>query len=479
MSTTTKTAGIKLFTLTMLIVVAIDSVRNLPSTALFGGSLIFYSIFSAIVFLIPTALVAADLTARDQTQGGIYHWVRQAFGKHWGFMAIWLQWINTMVWYPTILSFIAATATFLINPHLAQNKFYLVSIILSTFWFLTFINLKGLKISAKFASYCGIIGMVIPMALIIVLAIIWLTLGKPLQLHLTFANMLPTFKSSDSWVSLTAIMTAFLGMELSAVHINKIDNAQQNFPKAMLCSVLIILTTMTFGSLAIAIVLPENQINLVNGVIQAFSNFFAAYHMKWIIPVIVIMLLLGSLGNIINWIISPAKGLLHAAQDGYLPAFLQKENKHGVESNLLLIQAALVSIFCLAFLLMPSVNGSYWLLSDLSTELYMLMYILMFLAAIFLHGKSEMHANAFTIPGGKMGKYMVCLCGLIGCLVTLIVGFFPPGSINVGGVLHYEITFAVGIVLMLIPATLFYMYRNKYNNPALEKNAIVDSLELQ
>src|SRR5580704_11741213 len=114
-----------LFSLVLLIVAAIDSIRNLPASALFGSALIFFFIFSALVFLIPTSLVAAELSAAFPDKGGVYHWVKMALGEKWAMVAIWLQWINTMVWYPTILSFIAGTAAYIIDPSLAQNPKYL------------------------------------------------------------------------------------------------------------------------------------------------------------------------------------------------------------------------------------------------------------------------------------------------------------------------------------------------------------------
>src|SRR3990167_3266322 len=128
------------FALTLLITGSIDSIRNLPATALFGSTLIFFFIFAAVFFLIPTALVSAELTA-NIGEGGIYQWTRRAFGEKAGFLAIWLQWINVVVWLPTILSFIAGTAAYLIDPALAQNKLYLVSVIIGTFWIITLINI--------------------------------------------------------------------------------------------------------------------------------------------------------------------------------------------------------------------------------------------------------------------------------------------------------------------------------------------------
>lgn len=450
---------ISVLALVLLITGAIDSIRNLPATALFGPSLIFFFIFSAIIFLIPVALVSAELSSTwSEEEGGVYSWVRHAFGDNWAFFTIWLQWINTMVWYPTILLFIAGTLAYLINPELAHNKYYLISVILIIFWSLTIIGLSGLRASAAFASFCAIVGMIVPMGFIILLAIIWLLKGQPLAIDLSLKNMIPHWKDTHSWISLTAIMTSFLGMELAAVHVRNVYDPRRNFPRAMLFSVILILTTMIFGSLAIAFVLPQEEISLVRGVMQAFTSFFNAYHLGALMPVMVILLLLGSLGSMVNWIISPAKGLLLAADSGFLPKWLYRLNHHGIASRILILQAILVTLLCSGFLLFPTVNAIYWLFTDLSTELYIMMYVLMFLAAIHLKGKFPNLPRPFAIPGGRYGYYFVCLLGIVGCGITLVVGFFPPESaMDVGGTEHFRLVFSSGILLMLFPAFLLYL----------------------
>ena len=353
---------ISVFSLVLLITGAIDSIRNLPGVALFGSSLIFFFILSAIIFLIPVALVSAELASTwYQEEGGIYSWVNKAFGENIAFLAIWLQWINTLIWYPTILSFIAGLFAYLISPTLAHNKYYLISVILIVFWGLTLIGLRGLRASATFASTCALLGMILPMGFIIVLAVIWLVSGKPLAIDLSLSHLIPHSGDGQSWVSLTAIMTSFLGMELAAVHVRHIDNPQKSFPRAMFFSVLLILSTMILGSLAIAFVLPKAQINLVDGVMQAFHNFLQVYHLSYLLPVIITLLLLGSLGSMVNWIISPAKGLLLAADSNFLPHSLYRLNKYGVASRVLILQAILVTLFCSGFLLFPRINTIYWL----------------------------------------------------------------------------------------------------------------------
>lgn len=455
---------ISVLALVLLITGAIDSIRNLPATALFGSYLIFFFIFSAIVFLIPVALVSAELSsAWSEEEGGIYSWVNNAFGENVAFFTIWLQWINTIVWYPTILSFIAGTIAYLVDPALAQNKYYLISVILITFWSLTFLGLSGLKASAAFASICAIVGMILPMGFIILLAIIWVIKGNPIAIELHATNLIPHWKDAQSWVSLTAIMTSFLGMELAAVHVRNVHCPQKNFPRAMLFSVILILTTMIFGSLAIAFVLPQDKINLVDGVMQAFNNFFLAYHLTALTPVIIILLLLGSLGSMVNWIISPAKGLLLAADNGFLPHWLYRLNRHGVASRILILQGVLVTLFCSGFLLFPSINAIYWLFTDLSTEIYIAMYVLMFIAAWRIKSKYPTLHRPFSIPGGKIGYYLTCLLGLIGCAITLFVGFFPPEhTMDIGGAGHFRLIFSCGIVAMIFPAFLLYL-RKRWN----------------
>lgn len=450
--------NIKTFTLVMLMTGAIDSIRNLPTTALFGSSIIFYLFLSALIFLIPVSLVSAELSASFDNKGGVYVWVKEAFGDHLGFLTIWLQWVNTLVWFPTILSFIAATLTYLINPVLANDRFFMTTVILITFWLLTFICLKGLKTSAVFASFCTVIGVLIPMLFIIFLGLKWSMAGNHLEIMLDRAHLIPTIKQSDSWISLTAIITAFLGIELSSVHINHVNKPKVTFPLAIAISAVLIITTMLAGSLAIAAVIPSHEINLVNGVIEAFDSYLKKFHLHFL-TYVVIAILLGSLGQIINWVISPAKGLLQAADDGYLPGIFDKRNQYDVPYVILLVQALLVSIICAAFLLMPSVNGSYWLLTDLSTELYVMMYLIMFIAAIVLKYKNPHRSNTFNIPGAQYGMYITSVVGIIGCLIALVVGFFPPSDINVGSTLHYEIVFSLGIILMILPIFIFYIYK--------------------
>ena len=136
MSTLTKSVKLGVATLAIMNVTAVVSLRGLPAEAEYGLSSAFYYLFAALVFLIPTSFVAAELAAMFQDkQGGVFRWVGEAFGKRTGFVAIWLQWVESTIWYPTVLTFGAVSLAFIgfdsaKDMTLAANKFYTLVVVL-------------------------------------------------------------------------------------------------------------------------------------------------------------------------------------------------------------------------------------------------------------------------------------------------------------------------------------------------------------
>ena len=130
-SSNKKSIGVS--SLTMLIAVSVDSVRNLPANALSGSALFFFFFLAVIFFLIPSTLISAELSSSVKNQSGVYTWVKEAFGKEIGFVCVWFQWVENIIFFPTILSFIAATILYLISPNLGKNNFLLVPLVLLIF----------------------------------------------------------------------------------------------------------------------------------------------------------------------------------------------------------------------------------------------------------------------------------------------------------------------------------------------------------
>lgn len=444
------------FSLVMITVGSVDSIRNLPTIALFGSSLIFFFVLASVFFLIPSSLITAELAAAWPESGGVYTWVKYAFGKHMGFLAIWFQWVSTIIWYPTILSFAAATVGYLIAPDLINNKGFLIAVILVTFWGVTIVNLLGMRLSALVSSICTILGLLLPMLFIIVLGFKWFFSGHSIQISLDYKSLVPNLDDPGMWVALTGIIMSFCGMEIATIHAEEVRDPHRAFPIALLVATIVLFFTLSFGALAVAIVLPEQQINLVAGVMQAFQAFFVTYHLQPIIPIIAVVIVLGSIGGINNWVIAPTKGLSIAAKDGHLPLHFASENKHRAPHMLLLYQAVVVTLLMLVFIFMPSVNASYWLLTVLAAQLYMLMYIILFATAICLRLKHPHKNRPFRVPGKDIGMFIIASAGIMGALVAFAVGFMPPMIIGMVDITQYEVMLLTGLFLMIIPPFMIH-----------------------
>lgn len=445
---------LSVFSLVMINVIAVDSLRTLPISAKLGLPLVSYYLIAAFAFFIPVALVAAELATAYPNTGGIYVWVREAFGKRAGFITIWLQWIYNVVWYPTILAFIAATMSYLIAPELTNNKFYLLGTVIGLFWLFTFLNCFGMKISSIVSILGATIGTVLPMLLIILLAALWAFQGKPMAVDYP-SSFLPDFKSLGDLSLFAVVLFGLIGMEMSAVHAEEVKDPQRDYPRALFYSTFLIISTLSLGSLAIVIVVPNDSLSVVSGLIDAYAVFFKYYNMPWMTSVIAVLIILGGLSGVSAWIIGPTKGLLVSARDGSLPARFAHTNKYGAPTTILFTQAIIVSILSTVFILLDSINAAYWMLSDLSAQMALIVYIIMFAAAIRLRYSQPDQPRGYIIPGGNKAMWLLAGIGILCCISAMLVGFFPPTQIHIDNVMLFESFLIGGLILFVLIPWLF------------------------
>lgn len=453
---------LSIFTLAMINVAAIGSVKNWPVTAEYGFSSIFYLLFAALIFFLPISFIAAELATGWPKSGGVFVWVKEAFGHRTGFLAIWLLWIENAIWYPTILSFIAATIAYIFNPSLANNIPYTLSVILIAFWVATLVNLRGMKLSGLISSTGVILGTFIPGGLIIGLGLLWYFSGKPLEIAFTADALIPNLSSVDQMVFFTGVLLSLCGMEMSAIHARDVQHPQKGYPRAILLSAVLIIGMSILGVLAIASVIPQKQISLVAGSMQAFSYFVNAYNCSWLTPYIAALIAVGAFGSLSTWVVGPTKGLLEAARSGDLPPYFRAVNKHGMPTRLLIVQACFVTLFSSVFVFMPTVSSAFWILTAIVAQLYLVMYLLLFAAAIKLRYKYPHVPRAYKIPGGKIGMWCVAVLGIISSSFAMIIGFFPPSQIETGSILFYVLFLISGVILACFAPSIILLFQKPH-----------------
>ena len=460
-----KVTKLSVATLAIMNVTAVVSLRGLPAEAEYGVSSAFYYLFAAIVFLIPTALVAAELAAMfSDKQGGVFRWVGEAFGKRMGFLAIWLQWVESTIWYPTVLTFGAVSLAFIGMNHtydmtLASNRLYTLVAVLAIYWLATFISLKGMSWVGKVSKFGGLVGTIIPAGLLVILAIVYLVSGGTSQMDF-HGSFFPDLTNFNNLVLASSIFLFYAGMEMGGIHVKEVDNPSKNYPKAVLIGSLVTVLIFVLGTFSLGIIIPKEDINLTQSLLVGFDRYFAFIKASWLSPIIAIALAFGVLAGVLTWVAGPSKGIFAVGRAGYLPPFFQKTNKIGVQRNILLIQGAIVTLLGLLFVVMPSVQSFYQILSQLTVLLYLIMYLLMFAAAIYLRYNLKDVDRPFRI-GGKGNGLMWIIGGLgfLGSLLAFILSFIPPGQIAVGSNAMWYSVLVIGCIVVVVAPLIIYAMR--------------------
>lgn len=444
------------FALAMINVAAVLSIRNFPSMALYGWSCVGWYIIGTVMFLIPLSLAGAELATMFAAKGGgVYAWVKEAFAEKGGFIAIFCEWSNNLVWFPTVLSFIASTLAFALSPALGSSSIYLFVVMMIAFWGTTAIAYFGEDVSTKFQNIGVILGSIIPSVLIIGLGIWWIVSGSPTVIpHFSFSAIIPTI-NMDTLPFFATVILLFAGMEMAGFHALETRNPETDYPKAMALSAVIIFACTVMATLAIAFVIPAEQLNLAAGVMQAIEYFFKAAGIPGAVAPMAVLITIGGVVSLAAWLIGPAKGLGVVAEEGNLPPLFNKTNKYGSPMAVLVIQALIGTFISLLYVFLPSVNQAYWILSAITVELLCIVYFLIFASLIKLRYSRPDAVRPFQIPGGMAGVWLVGGLGAVGVLFSFVVGLIPPGEFSHTQIVSYVGGILIGTFLLAVPPIIF------------------------
>ncbi len=462
MSENKSTRQLSYFALVMITIMAVIGLRNLPLLAMLRGYYIYFLIFGAIVFLFPLAWVSAELSSIWSEKGDVYLWVKKAFGPRIGFLAIWFKWVQTLMLYPLLLSFLAGTLAYIVAPYSADNKYYIVASIWIFFSGATYLTYYGVKVSAWFTIYCTAVGVILPLVGLFILAIIWLAKGFGIHSHPFPHVSWVHISNPHTLVGLCIVFLSYSGIEIAASCVGKSSKRQRLIPKVLFVGCLLTVLMLILGTLACAFVLPMHNAHAVTGLMESVENYFAAFHLIWLTPVLALFMVLGVVGSLGNWLLTASNGLQHAAKDGGLPSGLQRENKHGAPSSILILQVMAVFLISCVFLYMPNTSGAFWLLSILALQMYLMSYLFLFAAAIKLRYKFPFAQPKVRVWGGNLGMWFVAGIGFISSLLVLILSFFTPYGVIIHSYFTYYFTIITSLVLFVVPGILIVLLRKPH-----------------
>ena len=212
----------------------------------------------------------------------------------------------------------------------------------------------------------------------------------------------------------------------------------------------LVLMIFILPALAISWVIPAEELSLTAGVMQAFDAFFAYFGLQKLVPIVAIALVCASAGGMLTWLAGPSKGLLLIARrEGYLPPFFQQQNENEIPVNILVVQGGVTTVIALLYALVPSVSSAYWILSVMTTQIYLIVYLLMFVAAVKLRRNQPDVERGYTAPA----LTFMCVVGFLASAAAIVIGFVPPSQFESGSAVAYAALILAGTALLgLLPA---------------------------
>jgi amino acid transporter len=404
---------------------AILLLDTLAAGATVGPSSVFWWLFLGIVFFVPYALICSEMGTTYPEQGGLYAWVRNAFGRRWASRATWAYWVNTSVWNPAIFILFAGIFSQMFMPDLSMASQIGIGIFLT--WTTVFVNVVTLNVG-KWIPNIGAIFKVIVMGAIILGAVNY-TEVHGMANPLTLESMTPAWGSSLQYISV--IIYGMLGFELVSAGAKEMKNPARDIPAGIFVSGLIIIVLYTAATVAILAAIPAAEINLVEGLMETLYLFFGQSEAGRLLALVLgIAALYTFFSNGVTWALGCNRSMAEAAAEGDFPKILAREHpRAGTPVGAALVMGIISTLILLLYgFLAGSKEELFWSLFAFSAIIFLMPYIILVFAFLRMRKSDPSRHRPFRIPGGNAVATIIAwtCAGLIA--VSMFLFCYTPGD---------------------------------------------------
>jgi amino acid transporter len=426
--------ALKLRDLVLFNLVAVLGLRHLATSAKFGPSSLILWIIAALFFFVPQGLAVIELSSRFPKEGGIYFWTKRAFGEGHGFLCGWCYWINNVLYYPNLLMSSAVIGTYVIGQGesgLSDKWSFVLPVTLIALWLAVVINIVGLN-TGKWLQNAGGIGTYIPGIIIILLGVYGLLTSEPAN-PINSQTIKPDFSNLPALNLLASVAFAFAGLELSSTMGDEVETPRRNLPRSVFISAPLIAFAYILGTGAVLWLVPNQDLNLVAGFLQAISNGARriSEHLWWLAPLCAALYTVGSIGGVGAWLIGPARVAFVIGLDRYFPkGFGLVHPRWQTPYVAILVQASLATIFLLLSIIGRGTNVEevYLILLDTQVLIYFIPYLYLFIVFLVHRKRGEASEGVVLTPGGTIGAWIIGLSGLAITIFAMVVATIPPAA---------------------------------------------------
>ncbi len=433
-----------------------------PSIAANGGVTVWLWLIALVFFFWPQGVAVIELAHRYPGEGGVYLWAKREFGDFHGFLSGWCYWTNNMMYVPTVMLYFVGVSVFALGARhegLADNRVFAVAASLTLFAVLVVLNLLGLGVG-KWINNLGGIGTGIAAATLCGLAIIvWTRFGSNLAAADFHIPANPRFLLNAFGV----ICFGLVGLELASVMGDEIKNPLKTLPGAVIRGGVISGLLYVAATLALLIGIRRNDINVLQGIVQAVAHLANRAGAAWIVAPFALMLSISIAGIGSAWLAGSARIPFVAGLDSYLPSWLGKVHpRYGTPYMALIVHATVSTILVVLSLSGSGVQETFQRLLSLAVVLQLIPFIYIFAALLRIAGSP-------SAGQGPYSKTTLIVAGTSGLLTTILasaLAFFPAQQIT--SVVAYEAWMFGGTASFIgLAVFFFYVYSRRKDRAAV------------
>ncbi len=404
---------------------AILLLDTLAAGATIGPAAVFWWLFLGVAFFVPYALMCAELGTAYPEQGGLYAWIRDAFGRRWASRATWAYWVNTAVWIPAIFILFAGIFAQIFAPGL--GLWAQIALCIGLTWVAVAVNAITLKVGKWIPNLGALLKLVIIAS--IVVGAVFYARANGMANPLTLASMTPAFDESLQYFSV--IIYGMLGFELVSAGADEMKNPARDVPASILVSGLIIIVTYTLATIAILAALPVAEIDLVEGLVDTLRLLFGGSAAG---DAFALALGIGALytffANGVTWSLGCNRAMAQAARDGEFPAVLGREHPDKrTPVGAAVIMGAISSAALVVYGFIAESNAElFWSLFAFSAVIFIVPYLLLVVSFLKLRRIDPQRPRPYRFPGGPGAAVAATwLCGFL-LAGALVLFAWTPGE---------------------------------------------------
>jgi len=427
---------------------AILLLDTLAAAASIGASSIFWWLFLGLIFFVPFAMICAEMGCTYAEQGGIYAWVRNAFGGRWGSRVSWSYWVNTAVWIPAIFILFAGILKQLFLPNLSLQGQIAVGI--SLLWLAVALNAVTLDIGKWIPNFGAIFKIGVFVA-VIVGAVLY-TREHGMANAISLQSMAPNWNSSAQYIP--AIIYGMLGFELVSASSEEMIDPARDVPRSIFISGFIIIVLYTAATAAVLAALPASEIDLVEGLMNTLNLFFDdGGNGRLFVLFLGIATLYTFFSNGVTWALGCNRAAAEAAQEGELPGFFGIEHKKlGTPIGAAIAMGVFGTLALMLYGFLSTSNEDlFWSLFAFSAVIFLLPYIGMLFAFIKSRNVDTEIRRPYKVPGGNTAaKTLAYICIVILALSVVLFVYTPGEGVQLPVLFGAFVMIAIGEVLIRV-----------------------------